>query len=66
MIIRRFYGRKNSEEIEEKNLILVEAYHEEVKPEPNENVVQDSSATEQLRSDVEFLSMMTGVDLGGD
>lgn len=57
---------KNSEEIEEKNLILVEAYHEEVKPEPNENVVQDSSATEQLRSDVEFLSMMIGVDLGGD
>ena len=57
---------KNSEEIEEKNLILVEAYHEEVKPEPNENVVQDSSATEELRSDVEFLSMMTGVDLGGD
>lgn len=57
---------KNSEKIEEKNLILVEAYHEEVKPEPNENVVQDSSATEQLRSDVEFLSMMTGVDLGGD
>ena len=57
---------KNSEEIEEKNLILVEAYHEEVKPEPNENVNQDSSATEQLRSDVEFLSMMTGVDLGGD
>lgn len=57
---------KNSEEIEEKNLILVEAYHEEVKPEPNENVVQDSSATERLRSDVEFLSMMTGVDLGGD
>ena len=57
---------KNSEEIEEKNLILVQAYHEEVKPEPNENVVQDSSATEQLRSDVEFLSMMTGVDLGGD
>lgn len=58
--------KENSKEIEEKNLILVEAYHEEVKPEPNENISQDSSATEQLRSDVEFLSMMTGVDLGGD
>lgn len=52
--------------MEEKNLILVEAYHEEVKPEQNENTSQDNSATEQLRSDVEFLSMMTGVDLGGD
>ena len=58
--------KENSKEIEEKNLILIEAYNEEAKPELNENTSQDNSATEQLRSDVEFLSMMTGVDLGGD
>lgn len=53
-------------ETKDKNLILIEADHEEVKPEQNENIKQNNSATEQLRSDVEFISMMTGIDLGGD
>ena len=43
-----------------------ELSNEVSKPDEGEDVVQDNSEQEQLRSDVEFLSMMTGVDLGGD
>lgn len=40
----------------------------EPKPETviTELVMADTSEKDQLRSDVEFLSMMTGIDLGGD
>lgn len=50
----------------DKNLVLIEADNEASKPDKGKDVMQDNSEQEQLRSDVEFLSMMTGVDLGGD
>ena len=57
---------ENNIEVKDKNLILIEANNEVSKPDKGEDVIQDISEQEQLRSDVEFLSMMTGVDLGGD
>ncbi len=53
-------------EAENKSLILIEADDKISEPDTGENTVQDTSEQEQLRSDVEFISMMTGVDLGGD
>jgi len=52
--------------LKDKNLVLIEADNEVSKPDKGEDITQDTSEQEQLRSDVEFLSMMTGVDLGGD
>lgn len=57
---------ENATEVKDKDLVLIEANNEVSKPDEGEDVVQDNSEQEQLRSDVEFLSMMTGVDLGGD
>lgn len=57
---------ENATEVKDKDLVLIEASNEVSKPDECEDVVQDNSEQEQLRSDVEFLSMMTGVDLGGD
>ena len=57
---------ENNTEVKDKNLVLIEANNEVSKPYKGEDVMQDTSEQEQLRSDVEFLSMMTGVDLGGD
>ena len=57
---------ENITEVKDKNLVLIEADNEASKPEKGKDVMQDNSEQEQLRSDVEFLSMMTGVDLGGD
>lgn len=57
---------ENATEVKDKDLVLIEASNEVYKPDEGEDVVQDNSEQEQLRSDVEFLSMMTGVDLGGD
>ena len=57
---------ENATEVKDKDLVLIEASNEVSKPDEGEDVVQDNSEQEQLRSDVEFLSMMTGVDLGGD
>ena len=57
---------ENATEVKDKDLVLSEASNEVSKPDEGEDVVQDNSEQEQLRSDVEFLSMMTGVDLGGD
>lgn len=57
---------ENITEVKDKNLVLIEANNEVSKPDKCEDVIQDISEQEQLRSDVEFLSMMTGVDLGGD
>lgn len=57
---------ENATEVKDKDLVLIEASKEVSKPDEGEDVVQDNSEQEQLRSDVEFLSMMTGVDLGGD
>ena len=57
---------ENITEVTDKNLVLIEANNEVSKPDKGEDVIQDISEQEQLRSDVEFLSMMTGVDLGGD
>ena len=57
---------ENITEVKDKDLILIEADNEVSKPDKGEDVIQDISEQEQLRSDVEFLSMMTGVDLGGD
>lgn len=57
---------ENITEVKDKDLVLIEANNEVSKPDEGEDVVQDNSEQEQLRSDVEFLSMMTGVDLGGD
>lgn len=57
---------ENITEVKDKNLVLIEANKEVSKPDKGEDVIQDISEQEQLRSDVEFLSMMTGVDLGGD
>ena len=53
-------------EVDNKELILIEADNEVSKPNTGENTIQDTSEQEQLRSDVEFISMMTGVELGGD
>lgn len=58
--------KENITEVKDKNLVLIEANNEVSKPDKGEDVIQDISEQEQLRSDVEFLSMMTGVDLGGD
>ena len=58
--------QENITEVKDKNLVLIEANNEVSKPDKGEDVIQDISEQEQLRSDVEFLSMMTGVDLGGD
>lgn len=57
---------ENITEVKDKNLVLIEADNEVSKPNKGEDVIQDDSEQEQLRSDVEFISMMTGVDLGGD
>lgn len=57
---------ENTIELKDKNLVLIEADNEVSKPDKSEDIIQDTSEQEQLRSDVEFLSMMTGVDLGGD
>lgn len=57
---------ENITEVKDKNLVLIEADDEVSKPDKGEDVTQDTSEQEQLRSDVEFLSMMTGVELGGD
>ena len=57
---------ENITEVKDKNLVLIEGDNEVSKPDKGEDVIQDNSEQEQLRSDVEFLSMMTGVDLGGD
>ena len=57
---------ENITEVKDKNLVLIEANNEVSKPDKGEDVIQDMSEQEQLRSDVEFISMMTGVDLGGD
>ena len=57
---------ENITEVKDKNLVLIEADDEVSKPDKGEDVIQDISEQEQLRSDVEFLSMMTGIDLGGD
>lgn len=57
---------ENITEVKDKNLVLIEANNEVSKLDKGEDVIQDISEQEQLRSDVEFLSMMTGVDLGGD
>lgn len=57
---------ENITEVKDKNLVLIEADDEVSKPDKCEDAIQDTSEQEQLRSDVEFLSMMTGVDLGGD
>ena len=57
---------ENITEVKDKNLVLIEANNEVSKPDKGEDVIQDISEQEQLRSDVGFLSMMTGVDLGGD
>lgn len=57
---------ENATEVKDKDLVLIEASNEVSKSDEGEDVVQDNSEQEQLRSDVEFLSMMTGVDLGGD
>lgn len=57
---------ENITELKDKNLVLIEADDEASKPDKGEDATQDTSEQEQLRSDVEFLSMMTGVDLGGD
>nr|DAO78719.1 MAG TPA: hypothetical protein [Caudoviricetes sp.] len=57
---------ENTTELKDKNLVLIEADNEVSKPDKSEDITQDTSEQEQLRSDVEFLSMMTGVDLGGD
>lgn len=56
---------ENITEVKDKNLVLIEADNEVSKPDKGKDVMQDNSEQEQLRSDVEFLSMMTGVDLGG-
>lgn len=56
----------NITEVKDKNLVLIEADNEVSKPNKGEDVIQDNSEQEQLRSDVEFISMMTGIDLGGD
>ena len=58
--------QENITEVKDKNLVLIEADNEVSKPDKSEDVIQDNSEQEQLRSDVEFISMMTGVDLGGD
>lgn len=55
---------ENTTELKDKNLVLIEADNEVSKPDKSEDITQDTSEQEQLRSDVEFLSMMTGVDLG--
>nr|DAR63227.1 MAG TPA: hypothetical protein [Caudoviricetes sp.] len=55
---------ENITELKDKNLVLIEADDEVSKPDKSEDVIQDTSEQEQLRSDMEFLSMMTGVDLG--
>lgn len=57
---------ENITEVKDKDLVLIEADDEVSEPDTGEDVIQDTSEQEQLRSDVEFLSMMTGVDLGGD
>lgn len=57
---------ENIAEVKDKDLVLIEANNEVSEPDTGEDVIQDTSEQEQLRSDVEFLSMMTGVDLGGD
>lgn len=57
---------ENITEVKDKNLVLIEGNNEVSKPDKGEDAMQDTSEQEQLRSDVEFLSMMTGVDLGGD
>lgn len=57
---------EENSEVKDKNLVLIEAENEVSKPDKGEDIVQNTSEQEQLRSDVEFLSMMTGVDLGGD
>ena len=57
---------ENITEVKDKNLVLIEADNEVSTPDKGKDVMQDNSEQEQLRSDVEFLSMMTGVDLGGD
>lgn len=57
---------ENITEVKDKNLVLIEADNEVSKLDKGKDVMQDNSKQEQLRSDVEFISMMTGVDLGGD
>ncbi len=57
---------ENITEVKDKNLVLIEADNEVSKPNKGEDVIQDNSEQEQLRSDVEFISMMTGIDIGGD
>lgn len=57
---------ENITEVKDKDLVLIEASNEVSKLDEGKDVMQDNSEQEQLRSDVEFLSMMTGVDLGGD
>lgn len=56
----------NIAEVKNKKIVLIEAKDEASVPDKGEDVIQDASKQEQLRSDIEFLSMMIGVDLGGD
>lgn len=65
MYVNDAIGYKMTPEVKDKDLVLIEASNEVSKPDEGEDVAQDNSEQEQLRSDVEFLSMMTGVDLGG-
>lgn len=45
---------ENATEVKDKDLVLIEASNEVSKPDEGEDVVQDNSEQEQLRSDVEF------------
>lgn len=56
----------NIAEVKNKKIVLIEANDESSDPDKGEDVIQDASKQEQIRSDIEFLSMMIGVDLGGD
>lgn len=56
----------NIAEVKNKKIVFIEANDEASEPDKGEDVIQDASKQEQLRSDIEFLSMMIGVDLGGD
>ena len=57
---------ENITEVKNKKIVLIEANDESSDPDKGEDVIQDASKQEQIRSDIEFLSMMIGVDLGGD
>lgn len=45
---------ENITEVKDKNLVLIEANNEVSKPDKGEDVIQDISEQEQLRSDVNF------------